>query len=556
MLGLKALADRYREAVADPAADAEARQAMLDNPKMNVSTFYNWLTTRGLAIVNPDTLSGPNKNAPKPVSLRGELESLAEKYDSISKGAPKGILAGKEADSVSSQPTGVLAETKFKCETRFYESAAQPEKDILGPTRFRSVIIEEGLGNMVDRFYYTKGALKSMAPLLEGKKIFADHPSRTEDVDRPERSVRDVVGNYENIEYMESEDGRGRLEADTLVLPDEPYRWARALMRHSVEYAKKHPDKSFVGLSINAAGDSTDQSIESFMEQYSIPDSAQPKLQEAREKGLETVRVVSEITDAVSVDLVTEAGAGGKILEILESEKGNMEPQDKKDDEEKKEQDGDATKADDSEKKEQDDAADDAGVIKAMVQKYLGDDDAEKEEVCAMGKETYEAYKEMGMDDEKASEAAGNSMKLAKYMAGKKKEADDAGEEEEPNKEQDEPMESKKDVNGKIKLLEAQNTKQKGEIASLTERLNVKDVAEKTEKLCKESKLPRSVTKVFKESVKDAKTSKEVEDKWSLFLEGYKANQSGSDDSDLMIESEKTGEEGGSGAIDLSDCTN
>jgi hypothetical protein len=65
--------------------------------------------------------------------------------------------------------------------------------------RFRVALIQEGLGNLRDGFYYTKQALESAVPAFEGKKAYADHPSRSEESDRPERSVRDIVGHYENL---------------------------------------------------------------------------------------------------------------------------------------------------------------------------------------------------------------------------------------------------------------------------------------------------------------------------------------------------------------------
>lgn len=571
MHALKRLADRYREAVVDPKADEEVRQALLDNPLMNGSSLYNFMMGRGLAIIRPDTLSGKNKNEPRaqvsPTSdINEALQAFIGRYPADSmdyKGRPEGVLAS-ETDNVSGAPTGVLAEKEIalRCETKFMEGA-QPSRDALGPTRFRAVLIEEGLGNLGDGFYYTKEALKSMAPILEGKKIYADHPSASEDVDRPERSVRDVGGHYENVEYMESE-GRGRLEADAIVLPDEPYRWMRALMRHAADYGKTHPDKSFVGLSINAMGDSKEQNASEFLEQHSIPESAMPKLRKAIETGLDKVRVVSEITDAVSVDLVTEAGAGGKILEILESEKGNMKTKKKvkESDGEEKPKDEEAPKEGEEKPTEEptsegDDAASDAEMIKAMVKKYMGDDDAEKEEVCEMAREALEACKEMGMDGEEAEKAAMTQMKLARHMAMKKEKTEA---EEQPEESSEEPKEET-DVkeSSRLKSIESENVKLKGEVAKLTERANLRDVADHTEKLCRESKLPRAVTKKFKEAVKEAKSVEEIDKKWNLFMEGYKAfSESGSDDEPLAISPEKMGEGDGESvsAIDLSDCTN
>jgi hypothetical protein len=55
------------------------------------------------------------------------------------------------------------------------------------------------------------------------------------------------------------------------------------------------------------------------------PESIKLKLNEAAEKGIETIKMVSKITEAVSCDLVTEAGAGGSVANYLESSEGKME---------------------------------------------------------------------------------------------------------------------------------------------------------------------------------------------------------------------------------------
>ena len=90
-------------------------------------------------------------------------------------------------------------------------------------------------------------------------------------------------------------------------------------MEHAVEFAKKYPDKDFVGLSINANGDAQEISIDDLINR-GVPESTLAKLQKAKESNIDTVKIVSVITDAVSCDLVTEAGAGGKVLQLLESE--------------------------------------------------------------------------------------------------------------------------------------------------------------------------------------------------------------------------------------------
>ena len=52
-----------------------------------------------------------------------------------------------------------------------------------------AVILEEGLGNLGDVNYYSKQAIRNAATLFEGVKIYADHPTATEEEGRPEHRV-------------------------------------------------------------------------------------------------------------------------------------------------------------------------------------------------------------------------------------------------------------------------------------------------------------------------------------------------------------------------------
>lgn len=215
----------------------------------------------------------------------------------------------KEAMSVSAN-VAVTREANKIIKATFLESANP------SATVFDVILIEEGLGNLGDRFYYSKEALKSAAPLFEGKKIFADHPSRSEDDDRPERSVRDVIGHFENVTYLEA-NGRGQLKAKAHVLSSKAFDWARELMHQAVAYAGKYPDKNFIGLSINAGGDSEVLPIDRIYESTSVPAEARIKIEKAKSEGIDTIRLVTKIDHAVSCDLVTEPGAGGRVTSVL-----------------------------------------------------------------------------------------------------------------------------------------------------------------------------------------------------------------------------------------------
>lgn len=111
-----------------------------------------------------------------------------------------------------------------------------------------------------------------------GTHVFLDHPTGTEEIDRPERSVRDLAGYLvEEARFEEAADGRG-LFARIQFLEDVKDR-IRSMANH-------------VGLSIRAAGE--------------IEDTA-------------TGRVVRSIREGLSVDVVTRPGAGGRLIYMTES---------------------------------------------------------------------------------------------------------------------------------------------------------------------------------------------------------------------------------------------
>lgn len=334
----------------------------------------------------------------------------------------------------------------FSIRCRFKESESGTDES---GQRFNVILLQEGLGNLKDCYYYTGDCIKTAPGIFEGKKIYADHPDQIQEQTRPERSVKDILGHFENVHVEEADDGRAMLCADVVILPGEPFDWARSLMKHSVEYAKQYPEMDFVGLSINASGDADDIPLEQFMKTQNLSDSILPKLQQALAEGITEIKPVSAITEAVSADLVTEAGAGGKIRKMIEQEKKSMIKKEK----EKKEameigddkkdpaklapqakqveamemEDGDDADVDVD--TDHADAEQDKALIAQMIKKHLGDD-SDNEEVSQKCNEAIEAYKEMGYGKKEAVEAAMHSMKLAKHMAAKQCQAAEAGEAE------------------------------------------------------------------------------------------------------------------------------
>ncbi len=235
-------------------------------------------------------------------------------------GSDKHPVAHYEASTSTSVPLMTVKackkESSFRIvSSRFKESAAAEN---VSPNKFRVVLLEEGLGNTNDAFYYTESALESAVEIFNGLKIMADHPTEEEEEIRPERSTRDILGHYENLAVEEAEDGQHQLCADVDILPSDDCEWARARMVRAVENSTKFPGRDFIGLSINASGPSEQMSIEDAIDQ--APEGAKQKLLDAQAEGIESVKMVSKINRAVSCDLVTEAGAGGKVLSIIEGD--------------------------------------------------------------------------------------------------------------------------------------------------------------------------------------------------------------------------------------------
>lgn len=285
-------------------ADEVVLDVLTENPGINGSTLVNTLKSKGIGFVD-------NKEA-----------------DTMSANAQFGAAGVnplvKKKKKVKAKESNPLKETKNLTFRSNIFMEATNRKDV-DPGKyglvFKSVLLQEGLGNLTDCYYYTKEALQSAVPLFEGKKIYANHPDKMQEQIRPERDVRDILGHFENVQLESDKDGRASLVADLVILPEESFDWARGLMKHSVSYAQKFPDKEFVGLSINASGDSEETKLDDYVSSNEIPESCLMKIQQAKEKGIETIKPVTVMESAISCDLVTEAGAGGAILKLMEQDK-------------------------------------------------------------------------------------------------------------------------------------------------------------------------------------------------------------------------------------------
>lgn len=229
----------------------------------------------------------------------------------VKKAAPKNP---NELSSIHIKPTTPAKESGFRSKlmTRFMESVSGQSQS----SRYLVTLISEGLGNLKDGFYYTAQALMSGAPLFEGQKCYANHPSAVEEQVLPERSVRDIIGHFENVQSVQVGDHQ-EIQGELVVMDGPDYNWVQSQLDHALDFSQKYTDKDFVGLSINAGGTANPVEIQQFMATYAIPPSCRPKVELAQAEGLMQVKIVDQITEAISCDLVTQAGAGGRIIKAL-----------------------------------------------------------------------------------------------------------------------------------------------------------------------------------------------------------------------------------------------
>lgn len=133
--------------------------------------------------------------------------------------------------------------------------------------------------------YYSKDVLASDGPQAwpAGTHMYLDHPTESESRERPERSVRDLAAVLiGNPEYRENGKVGPGLYAKATVLPQ----WREAIEALS----------PYIGVSIRAKG----------------------AFAEGEAEGRQG-KVITSLLKGESVDFVTKAGAGGKVLAVMES---------------------------------------------------------------------------------------------------------------------------------------------------------------------------------------------------------------------------------------------
>lgn len=135
-------------------------------------------------------------------------------------------------------------------------------------------VIQPGWGSSG---YYSNDVLAASASLFEGAQMFWNHPKSSDNYERPERDLRDLAGVLTNVRYEESNASGAGIYGDAIVFD---------AFRETLDEIAP-----YIGVSIRAGG----------------------KVHEGEAEGRGGL-LVDEINLVQSVDFVTRAGAGGKVL--------------------------------------------------------------------------------------------------------------------------------------------------------------------------------------------------------------------------------------------------
>ncbi len=170
------------------------------------------------------------------------------------------------------------------------ETRAVPliEKSLRSDGTMPLKIIEPGWGSSG---YYPAEVLERDGPLIfpAGTHMYFDHPTAAESIERPERSVNELAAVLETGARWDANGPAGPgLYADT-----------KPILKHKDHLEDIAP---YIGASIRAAG-------------YTAQGEAEGQ------KG----PIVEQLTAGHSIDFVTRAGAGGKVLQLMEAARNKSE---------------------------------------------------------------------------------------------------------------------------------------------------------------------------------------------------------------------------------------
>lgn len=238
---------------------------------------------------DPGDFAGKGKSFPilKPEDVKAALSSIgrAGSGNYSSDELKRRILAIAKRkgfpipDSDKKESAGQLPEGTIRLEESCVDLV---EKAVRADGTIPIKVIAPGWGSSG---YYPAEVLERDGPKVftKGLHMYLDHPTPTEESERPERSVKDLAATLtSNARWMENGPAGKGLYADAQVTS--PYR------QFIEEVAPQ------IGVSIRAAG------------------TAESGQAEGR-KG----PIIKSLAQAESIDFVTRAGAGGKILQLYEA---------------------------------------------------------------------------------------------------------------------------------------------------------------------------------------------------------------------------------------------
>jgi hypothetical protein len=276
---------RLRESVS---ASAEPQlQRGTDDEKLEESVSQ---AERDKAVKNDDAFPDGSfpittqKQADDAWGLRGHNENHSE--DSIvahiSKQVKKHGLTMPSTDDDSKTRESSVALHALIREASIKETA---------PGVYEATIIQEGCGNPDDANYYTKQALQEAvtAGKFEGLRAYLNHPTASEERDRPERDVRYLAGQFREAKFIDGNPARvdakfvpGGMQVDGV----------KKLIESAIASPEHRP---LVGISIDGYG-------------------AAPDKQTVNGR---TYNMVREIAHLGSADIVTQTATGGRFRRAL-----------------------------------------------------------------------------------------------------------------------------------------------------------------------------------------------------------------------------------------------
>jgi len=166
----------------------------------------------------------------------------------------------------------------------------------MSPTA-RVVLITEGPGNLRDRNFYPAEALERSVRAFEGARCFINHPTATEEDDRPERNAKELAGWWSQCR-VEDVDGRQGITATLNFSSNGDGQEAVRLTESELRYQEQFPgtDQQFCGFSVNASGASHMEVLDETGEPWRVADS---------------------MDRVASVDLVTYPARGGRVVSLM-----------------------------------------------------------------------------------------------------------------------------------------------------------------------------------------------------------------------------------------------